>query len=908
MTPDENKTKAQLIVELKHAREELVKIKTSCKCSQLKDDKFRLLTEISVTGIFIIQDAKMAYVNPSLAHMLGYKPEEIVGKLTLMDIVHSDDLPIVKQRFQERLDGKIEDRNVIYRAIKKNGTLVYVEVYGVRTEFQGSQAVMGTVIDVTERKKTEDALQESESKFRSIAENAVDCIFIKDKTRRYTFVNKAMKDLLGVPGSDILGKTPEEVFGQEQGRIIKEVDDRTFSGESVNETRNVVIGGRSFFFNTIQTQLVTTHDEVISIMGIVRDVTECKRSEEQILTEKKFTDTALDAQMDTFFLFEQSTGKALRWNRIFREISGYTDEEIISMPALASYYSQEDTKRVETFIQNLLKEGDGTIELELICKDGRKIPTEYRVLIVNNGQEKPKYIISIGRDISEHKQTKEALQESLKFKDKLISEVPVGISIYDAESGQCVAGNKTIAKLVGATEEQVLEQNFNTIESWKTSGLLETSKSALKENSKKEIEVNVTTTFGKEISFHCYFVPFLTGGKKYLLFTLNDFTERKQLESKLRHSERMLAIGQLAGGIAHDFNNVLAGIIGYADMALDVVSSNDLLSRYMKNILKAGERAKNLVSQVLTFSRQGREEKVSTNLSPVVNEVIELLKASIPSSIHLSVDIAKDTCPVMADTTKVHEMVMNLSTNAVHAMDEKGILTITLREDKTNELQQGIMGRIKRGFYSIIEVKDTGIGMAESVISHAFEPFYTTNKSGEGTGLGLSVVYGVMQSHNGNIQVESIVDEGTTFRLFFPKTEQEKLAEDEPRQEAREGHERILFVDDEELINEMGTYLLASLGYKVTSTTDSKEALRLFKENTKAFDLIITDQTMPNMTGLELTQEILKINPGFPVILCTGFSTKVNEKNAANAGVKHLFYKPITKKELAAKIREVFDS
>ncbi len=388
---------------------------------------------------------------------------------------------------------------------------------------------------------------------------------------------------------------------------------------------------------------------------------------------------------------------------------------------------------------------------------------------------------------------------------------------------------------------------------------------------------------------------------------LRNITELMNAREQLRQSQKMQAIGQLAGGIAHDFNNMLGPIIGYADMLLGEVEGDKMLTGYAENILKAGRRAGHLVSQILTFSRRGPEERVPTNLRPVVREVMELLRASLPSTVELTADIRKDTVPVIADSTKVHEALMNLSTNAVHAMDERGTLSIELHEQTVDKQQEGILGPIEPGFYSIMEVKDTGVGMDERLIAHIFEPFYTTKSENEGTGLGLSVVYGIMQSHGGNILVESGVGKGTVFKLLFPKAPRVTVTESEQRRSPAGGDERILFVDDEKALAELGEIMLTSLGYTVTAVTDSNEALRIFTENPSNYDLLITDQTMPHRTGIELTREILRIAPEFPIILCTGYSNKVNEKTAKEIGCREFATKPLTKRVLAEKVRSALD-
>ena len=381
----------------------------------------------------------------------------------------------------------------------------------------------------------------------------------------------------------------------------------------------------------------------------------------------------------------------------------------------------------------------------------------------------------------------------------------------------------------------------------------------------------------------------------------------KKIQEQLQQSLKMQAVGQLAGGVAHDFNNILNAVIGYAELALIEAKGKPPLSEYLDNIIKASFRASKLVSQILTFSRQGAEEKHVVLLTPIIKEVVDLLRATLPATVELKIFIENETLPVIADASRVHEVLMNLVSNAVSAMDEKGDLKIVLREEYNKAEKNGILGKLGAGFYSVIEVSDTGTGMDETAVSRIFEPFYTTKSLEKGTGLGLSVVYGIMQSHNGNIQLESRPGRGALFRLFFPKTEEKAQNEIKKEIMLHGKGERILFVDDEEVLAGLGEKLLVSLGYSVKSTTDSGEALRILKESIENYDLLITDQTMPNITGLELAEEIFKTSPDFPVILCTGYSSRVDETKAKKSGCRAFASKPLTRERLAKIIRSVLD-
>ncbi len=380
-----------------------------------------------------------------------------------------------------------------------------------------------------------------------------------------------------------------------------------------------------------------------------------------------------------------------------------------------------------------------------------------------------------------------------------------------------------------------------------------------------------------------------------------------ELSQRLQQSQKMEAVGQLAGGIAHDFNNILGGILGYTDLAISKTQSNKEVVNYLNKVMGAGERAKDLVSQILLFSRQNPESKVVIPLKPVINEAIELLRATLPSSIEIKVDLKDDTIPVFADPTKIHETIMNLCTNAAYAMDKKGIISIEYREVQLLNDIEGRLGPIKSGSYSLINIRDSGCGMSEEVVNHIFEPYFTTKEIGKGTGMGLSVVFGIMQSHEGNIQVETKINEGTVFKVYIPKTEETVTIESEEEISIPRGDETIIFVDDEEMLVDMSTITLKGLGYTVHPFTSSRKALAFFKSDPRSIDLIITDHTMPNMSGLELARELLAIRGDIPIVLCTGYSDTKYESQVLKVGIHSFLTKPIRKNEIAFKIRSLLD-
>jgi len=384
--------------------------------------------------------------------------------------------------------------------------------------------------------------------------------------------------------------------------------------------------------------------------------------------------------------------------------------------------------------------------------------------------------------------------------------------------------------------------------------------------------------------------------------------ERLHLEEQLRQSQKMEAIGTLAGGIAHDFNNVLAGIIGFAEIVEEDLPEDSPLKRYMERILKASFRGRDLVKQILAFSRKSEHERKPIALAPVIEETLQLLRASLPATIEIVTDMRAANDRVRASAIELQQVVMNLSTNAAHAMGEKGgTLRISLSDIDLEMDSPVIDPEVEPGQYVQLVVQDTGSGMTPDVMKRVFEPFFTTRKVGEGTGMGLAVVYGIVKSLNGAITVESDPGSGSIFRVFFPKISACADSVTQLSDRAPGGTERILFVDDEELLVELAGDVLEKLGYRVTALTDSIEALKLFSSDPGSFDLVITDQTMPKMTGLRLATKLLKIRNDTPIILCTGHSDSVSPDIAREAGIRVFMMKPLAKESMAKIIRSVLD-
>ncbi len=380
-----------------------------------------------------------------------------------------------------------------------------------------------------------------------------------------------------------------------------------------------------------------------------------------------------------------------------------------------------------------------------------------------------------------------------------------------------------------------------------------------------------------------------------------DVSNEVRLEKQVRQSQKLEALGTLAGGIAHDFNNVLTPILGYTEMAVDDLPPGSRVRESLTRVLSAAERARDLVKQILAFSRRGEQERHSIHLAPLVRETLKLVSATLPKTIEIRSRIDDQADLAVADATQIHQVLLNLCTNAWHAMgDEGGVLEVSL------EAVDGAEGA-PAGPHVHLAVRDTGCGIPAGVLERIFEPFFTTKPVGEGTGLGLSAVHGIVRGHGGVVTVESEPGAGSTFHVYLPLSAGQATA-DRTEEPPPRGTERVLFVDDEEAIADLGRQSLESLGYRVTATTSSLEALELFRRDPHAFDVVVTDQTMPELTGANLARELLTLRPDLPIVLCTGFSRAVNSDSARQLGVRRFLPKPASIGDLGRAVRQALDT
>ncbi len=414
----------------------------------------------------------------------------------------------------------------------------------------------------------------------------------------------------------------------------------------------------------------------------------------------------------------------------------------------------------------------------------------------------------------------------------------------------------------------------------------------------------------KTFEISCSAVPDEEGRLDYLVYVVTDITERKCLEEELFQAHKMEAMGTLAVGIAHDFNNILTAVLGYSELAKDEAQARGLTTSYLDEVIKAALRARDMVKQILSFSHKktGQLQPITPHL--IIEEALKLLRSSMPSSVNIRTRIDCDCGKINGDPTKFHQIIVNLCTNALKALDnERGVIDIHLRRRQLSADDLRAQEEAQPGPFVELLIRDNGCGMSKTTKQHMFEPYFTTREVGQGTGLGLSIVYGLARSMGGIVRVHSQPGLGSEFRILFPVLPAASERDTGPViANLPMGTERIMVVDDEKMIAELQKALLERQGYKVTALTSSNAALKLFSTDPEAFDLLLTDQTMPEMSGHELAAEFLARRPDFPIILCTGYSSIISKEQALEMGIKLYIHKPVQRGDLVRFVRDVLDS
>ncbi|MCP4368646.1 MAG: PAS domain S-box protein [Deltaproteobacteria bacterium] len=761
-------------------------------------------------------------------------------------------------------------------------------------------------------KLTEEALRDSEEKHRSILKNIVEGYFEIDLAGNMIFFNDSTAKIIGYPRDELMGMNNRQYTDQENAKRLYQAFNKVYTtGKTHNGFDWEVIrkDGKKIDVEVSASLRKDSEGQPIGFRGIIRDVSERKQTEKKLQESEEKLRTIIEHSNELFYI--HNTGHVLTYvSPTSKDILGYAPEEMmIKWPELAT--DNPINQRGIDITEKAIKTGEKQKPylLELKKKDGTHVLLEIYETPVKDATGKVVSIAGAARDVGEQHQSEK------RFRDLFNS---ISDLIYTQDlKGRIISLNPAMEKL--------LEYEHDELIGYKTSDIMEPKFAVAFENEylkrlrTQGYHEGITIFFKKSgekiyVEYRSTMI-YPDDGEPYISGMGRDVTERilskkkmTKLQEQLNQAQKMEAIGTLAGGIAHDFNNILFPMFGYLEMMLEDIPKDNPLRRHLVEIFSGAKRARDLIKQILTFSRQSDHERKPLEVQRVVKEAMKLIKSTLPSTIEISHEIQKDCGLVLSDPTHIHQIVMNLCTNSYHAMEETGgKLSVILKEVELSaeDLKDLAMNP---GPHVCLTVADTGPGMEQSIVDRIFDPYFTTKEEGKGTGLGLAVVHGIVKSHGGQINVYSQPGKGSEFQICLPMIkkvkETTKVETDKPLQK---GNEQILLVDDQDIIVQMEKQMLERLGYHVTARISSIDALEAFRMQPDKFDLIITDLTMPNMTGDKLAEELIKIRSDIPVILCTGFSELISKEKAESLGIKEFLMKPVALKVLSTTIRKVLD-
>jgi len=899
---------------------------------RLNEEKYRELVE-NANSIILRMDriGHVTFFNRFAQKFFGYQEREIVGQNVIGTIVPARDMSGRDLQGMILDIGMNPDRyiNNENENMTKNGDRVWIAwtnrpVYDDKGDLAEILCIGN---DISDRKSAEAAVQESRQKLYDIINFLPDATFVIDQGGKVISWNRAMEAMTGIKSEDMVDKGNYEYalpfYGERRPLLIDLVleprkvlesryasmarDDTSLTGEA---HMPALRGGEAYLFGKASI-LRDSRGHIIGAIETIQDITDRRQAEEKY---RSIFDNCVDGIV-------QSTpeGRYLSVNPPAARMFGYESpqEMIEAVRDVAKQHYVDPLQRVKLLKELEDKGRVDNFEVHVCRKDGKKFWVSYSARTVRNRDGSVLYFEGTQQDITKRKKVEDALRDSEERLRSIIEASNAGILMLSME-GKILFSNPQIAEMLGYESRSLVGTRYLD---------------HIHPSEKDQVSVILRSVNKTEIDQSASERRFLrkdgsdlwgyVGGRRLrrsrgedrLVLVVSDMTglkkaesEKKFLEDQLRQAQKMEAIGTLAGGIAHDFNNILASVMGYTE--LSIKEAHDEKRRgYLDQVMRASERAKNLVSQILAFSRQQEQERRPLDIRIMIKEALKLMHSTIPTTIRIRDSIAPGVAVVMADPTQIHQIVMNLCTNAAHAMrDQGGVLGISLSKIEVTPEWIKMHSELKAGPYVLLEVSDTGHGIDPAIREKIFDPFFTTKKPREGTGLGLSVVYGIVRTYGGGISVESSPGVGSTFSIYLPLVKSKGTAAEQKRTAAlKGGQEKILFVDDEESLVELVPDFLRSMGYEVVSTTSSMDALRLFTEAPHKFDLVVTDMTMPHMTGLDLSRKILDMRKDLPIILCTGYHETITSEEVKRQGIKKLVMKPISLADMGLLIRKTLD-
>jgi PAS domain S-box-containing protein len=885
----------------------------------IENSSLRLLEMLdkSNQAYLLIRHGRFEFLNRTCVEMFGYSHVEWSSLPSLFEkVIHPDDREMVRKYCENRVEPHISHHRYVCRIVCKDGSLKWLDIQSSSILWKDEPAFLAVATDISQHIELQKSLEE---KTHSLAK----------RVKELNCLNR-ISELIHIQGlsqpqilQNIVDLIPTAWRYPEVTCARISVDGEEFETSShrncvFKQSEEIIVdGSRAGFVEVGYLEQRPESDEgaflkeernlIKAIAEHIGQIILRKRVEEELRQSEKRFRSFIESAPDAIFV--QTKGCFAYVNKATQELFGVDSPDSLLGTPVGEHFHPSDQKAVKQRIHqlNLAKNPFPGREEKCIRQDGSIVSVEVSAVPIRYESEDGALVFA--RDLTERLKTE---QEKARL-FTAIEQAAASVLITSAD-GTIEYGNPAFEKITGYAVAEIIGKNPKLLQSG---------------NHDKEFYEDLWNTISRGNVWNGRIInrrkdgslvyeegaisPVKDADGNIVNFVqvTQDVTKEVELQNQLVQAQKLEAIGTLAGGIAHDFNNVIFAITGFTELAMLDLPPESTARSNLGRVMEAARRSGDMVKQILAFSRQGETEITTLDLRPLVKEGLKFLRAAIPTTIEISQEIEPDLGKILGDPTQIHQVLMNLCVNASHAIkDNKGTISVELSEveldaDFTTENPPLAPGKHLR-----LTVTDTGTGIPSEIMHKIFDPYFTTKEEGKGTGLGLSVVQGIMEKHNGAITITSELGKGSTFSVFFPVIDREEQpAElDSATNVTPTGKERILVLDDESHLLEMYDRQLRQLGYEVTCSSNPLEALDLFRRNPRKFDLVITDLTMPKMTGLELARELSSIRPGIPIILCSGVSQVVSDSESKLAGIQTVIYKPIRRQKIAQTIRNAMDT
>ncbi len=909
-------------------------------------ERYSSLVEKALVGVYLIQDGVFKFVNERHAEIFGYNRDELSGK-SILELVSPESHTAVMENIRKRVDEVSDALNYTFVGRKKDGTKIYVEVYGSRTVYNGKPAIHGTLLDITDRRRAEETLRESETRFRTVVESLGEGVVITNVDDTVIYINSRMADLCGYTAKEMIGKPAYTLLlPHDKWEAMKERNKERLLGKleryEVFMTRK---DGTHFWAEINATPYRDTDGKIIGTLGAVTDVQERKRAEtlqsalyriaekthstvdlqEFYSSVHSIVNTLMPAKNFYIALYDAST-QILSFPYFVDEVDlqpapkklgkGLTEYVLrTGRPLLASPDVFEVLSREEDV------ESIGTPSIDWLGVPLKSGETTFGAIVVQSYTESVRYAEQeqeILTFVSQHIATaiqRKADEERFRAMWEHSAD---GMRLTDKE-GRIVMVNSAYSNMVKLPQEKLVGEFLSVTHQHdeRETALEEYRQEFESETVRPRFIGDIALWNGEEVPVEISnsFIVF-GANNKMLLSVFRDISERKLLENQLLHAQKMESIGVLAGGIAHDFNNVLSMILTSAEILKEKTRSDKGLQHYADMVATAAERGAAIAKQLLLFARSEKGKLKPMSVASVVLEVQKLLEHTLPKSISIKSEIETSNAAIMGDPDQIHQAILNLALNsrdAIEAKSANGTIIFRVGTITHGELQKKFP-LIQEGKYVVLSVSDNGAGMSGETTSRIFEPFFSTKGRGKGTGFGLSIVHGIVQNHHGLIDVVSDLGEGTTIAFYFPLLtaalkdfSKGKKNESIPEKSRGGRPSTILIVDDEQGLREMLEEILQGKDYSVMTASNGIDAVKIYQSQYGQIDMVISDLGMPLMGGEEVFKKLVEINPEVKMVFMTGYLDESSRSSMLRHGVKNIIHKPFRIEEILECVSHVLE-